>query len=197
MYLSTEERAQEEVLEEELDELAYEQSVEEVDSLTAFMRIFHWLSTFNQNNELRPSSSGGVSLSESMLETIGYGFIKSTHARPQTFLICLQDHEYKLLSSLRLQAAWIETDSVCVLFKAVKYADYLIPPLRLSFKIVSPCVYDKLVDECEFLTICHISKSEMNPGRFVVRDVYNPVAPLLKDAPSTKTETQSFMRAFG
>src|SRR5699024_12102734 len=62
------------------------------------------------------------------------------------------------------------------LYRSVKYADYLIPPLRLSFKIISPVVYKKVVDECEFLTICHISQSELNPGRFVVRDVHNPVA---------------------
>lgn len=196
MSLSTEERANLEVLEEELDEMAYEQSVEEVDSLTAFLRIYHWLSTFNQSNELRPSASGGITLSDAMLEMMGYGFIKSTHARPQTFLIHLQQHEYDLLSALTMQAAWIEPDAVCVLFKAVKYADYLIPPLRLSFKIISPVVYKKVVEECEFLTICHISQSELNPGRFVVRDVHNPVAPLFKEAPSPQNNSQSFMRVF-
>ncbi|MGP9666567.1 hypothetical protein [Psychrobacter sp. AOP31-A1-22] len=196
MSLSTEERANLEVLEEELDEMAYEQSVEEVDSLTAFLRIYHWLSTFNQSNELRPSASGGITLSDTMLETMAYGFIKNTHARPQTFLIHLQQHEYDLLSALTIQAAWLEPDAVCILFKAVKYADYLIPPLRLSFKIISPVVYKKVVEECDFLTICLITESELNLGRYTVLDVHNPVAPLFKEAPSPRSNTQSFMKAF-
>jgi len=97
---------------------------------------------------------------------------------------------------LTLQAAWLEPDAVCIMFKAVKYADYLIPPLRLSFKIISPKVYEKLATECEFLTLSFISESEMNPGRYVVRDVHNPVAPLFKEPPSPQSNGQSFMRAF-
>ena len=196
MSLSTEERANLEVLEEELDELAYEQSVEEVNSLTAFLRTYHWLSTFNQSNELRPSASGGITLSDSMLETMAYGFIKNTHVRPQTFLIHLQQHEYDLLSALTMQSAWLEPEGVCVLFKAVKYADYLIPPLRLSFKIISPVVYKKVAEECDFLTLCLISESELNLGHYTVHDVHNPAVCLLKEAPSPRSNTQSFMKAF-
>lgn len=182
--------------ENEILEMAYEQSIKEVDEVVSFLRLYHWLSTFNQKNELVPSSTGGITLSESILKTMGYGFIKSTHARPQTFLIHLQDHEYELLSGLTIQAAWLEDEGVCVLFRAVKYSDFLIPPIRLSFPVISPVVYQKIKDQCEFITITNISGSEINPGKFVVREVKNPVAPLLKEAPSPTKNTQSYMRVF-
>lgn len=192
--MSSEEEVQN--LEDPIAEEAYEQSAQEVDETVSFLRIYHWLSTFNQKNELSPSSTGGITLSDSILKTMGYGFIKKTHARPQTFLIHMQDHEYELFSGLNIQGAWLEDEGVSVLFRAVKYADYLIPPLRISFPIASPVVYEKVKNECEFITICNISASEINPGKFVVRDIVNPVAPLLKSAPSKKSKSQSYSRVF-
>lgn len=196
MPLTTEERGRQEAEMEELQERVYDQSVQEVLTLTSFLRTYHWLSAFNQKNDLSPSPTGGITLSKSMLRQMAYGFIDATHARPQTFLIHLQEHEYDMLTILTPQGAWIEDESVCVMFKALKYADYLIPPLRLSFKVQSPAIYEKIKQECDFMTFTLMSPDEVNPGRYAIREVFNPVVPLLKAAPNKATQTKSFSKAF-
>lgn len=195
MSLTTEERARRQAEYEEIQERVYEQSVHEVLTLTAFLRTYHWLSSFNQKNDLSPSPTGGITLSNAMLRQIAYGFIHATHARPQTFLIHLQPHEFELLSILSPQGAWLEDDAVCVMFKALKYADYLIPPLMLSFKIKSPLVYEKIKDECDFMTFTLITRSQLT-NNFTVREVCNPVVPMLKSAPNKDNHVKSFSRAF-
>lgn len=195
MSLTTEERARREAEYEEIQERVYEQSVQEVLTLTAFLRTYHWLSTFNQKNDLSPSTTGGITLSNAMLRQIAYGFINATHARPQTFLIHLQPHEFEMLTILTPQGAWLEEDSVCVMFKALKYADYLIPPLMLSFKVKSPLIYKKIKDECDYMTFTLITQSQLS-NNFTVREVCNPVVPLLKSAPNKDQHIKSFSRAF-
>lgn len=195
MTLTTEERARQQAEYEELEERVREQSVQEVLTLTAFLRTYHWLSTFNQKNDLSPSPTGGITLSNSILRQVGYGFINATHARPQTFLIHLQPHEYDMLTILTPQGAWLEPDAVCVMFKALKYADYLIPPLMLSFKIKSPFIYNKIKDECDFMTFTLITQSQVS-NNFTVREVCNPVVPMLKSAPNKDNHVKSFSKAF-
>lgn len=170
-----------------------EQSIAEVDKVISFLRAVHYLSTFNQGNTLGMSASGGIQVSDSMLNYVGYGF---SDKKNSVFFLQLQPQEYEIFTGLPIHGMWLEKDGFCVLFGSFKYGNYKIPPLRLSFRVYSKYVFEK-IKECKYFSIAEIVPSSKKEGLFTVTKVHNPAIEILSSAPKGKEATKdAFSKAF-
>lgn len=177
----------------EFEQEIIETSTIEVERLVSFLRAVHYLSTFNQGNTLGMSASGGIQVSDSMLDYMGYGF---SDKKNSVFFLELQHQEYEIFTGLPIHGMWLEKDGFCVLFGSFKFGNYKMPPIRLSFRVYSKYIFQK-IKECKYFSIAEIAPSIKRDGMYTVTKVHNPAIEILSSPPKGRQETKAaFSKAF-
>lgn len=179
--------------EDALMQVAVDMSLTEVETLTHYLRAYHWLTTYNQNRSLMRSPSSGIQLPDKFLRQVCVGF----NEPKQIFFLQLQPQEYEIFSKLPLQGCWLEHTGFCVYFQPFKYGNYKMPALKLSFKVYSDRLLKKM-KQCHDFTLAKIELSPNNDTKMVVTQVKNPTVDFLHSPPSGRSVSVSnFSRAFG
>ena len=111
-------------------------------------RFCHHMACQNTENQLRPSTNGGILIPATMLSQMGVGFAHDGRGNP-VFCVFFQPYVWEMLKPVPLEGMVLERDSQSVLmrFKEVVVGEYKIPALDLSLPIRSQAIWDKLNNE--------------------------------------------------
>lgn len=175
----------------EFDPEVIAQTNREVRHGIAYIRMYHYLSTLQAVSALSTTKIGALVMPPQVLGSIGYGFTQDD----ECFCLHTTGFMFDLFSRLKPSVALIDDGGLTLQFNKLKYADYLLKPILLHFRIPSKKVFEK-AKTCSYLTITKIEASYTKAHTYDVVDVLNP-AIILEDKKSFEEyETGSLSRIF-
>lgn len=159
-----------------LIEQAHEQSRKETIQCVAYMGFFTLLATYNRNNDLRASLSGGIHLPASFLKNIAFGFDGSN------LVVAFQEPTYVYLKEFTFINGWVENDanSICLAFSSFKYGEHRLQQIRLSIDVILPKVMER-IRRCKYVVIGCV---DIVDGGYELVEVVNPVVDFLPHIPT-------------
>lgn len=145
------------------------QSSREVKHCVAYLRIYHYLSSFQAVKPLETTLNGAIIMPRSVMGSLGFGFTKDG----KTFCLHTTGFLFDLFGELKPTVANIEHGGLTLRFSELKYADYILPPILVHFPIINQRVYE-LAKECLFAVITKIEDSLIEVDVYDVVEVLNP-----------------------
>lgn len=161
------------------------QSNREVKHCVAYLRMYHYLSSFQAVNALETTLNGALIMPRSVMGSLGFGFTKDG----QTFCLHTTGFLFNLFGELKPTVANIEHGGLTLRFSELKYADYILPPILVHFPILNQRIYE-LAKQCLFAVITKIEDSLIEASAYDVVEVLNPPI-ILEDMKSSKVDASN------
>lgn len=162
---------------------AEHKSIHETAQFIGLARFCHHLACQNTQNQLQPSSSGGVVIPATMMSQMAVGFAKDSKAR-EVFCVFMQPYLWEMIKNVPLEGVVLEQDSTSVLirFKEMVIGEFKIPAMDLSLPIMSQAIWQKLNNgDIQLATIGGIIQDFSNSGAYSCFEIQAEPKPLLQD----------------
>lgn len=163
--------------ENQIDPKIIMQSNREVRHAIAYLRMYHYLSSLQAVAPLETTLNGALIMPHKVMGSLGFGFA----CNQEVFCLHATGFLFDVFSELKPVVANIEHNGLTVKFSELKYADYKLPPIILSFPIINNKVYE-IAQSCLSMVITKIEPSLLELNSEEVVEVLNP--PLLLQSKS-------------
>lgn len=179
----------------EISPEAYDIAALQVNDSIAYFRFAHYLARLNYISTLKETTNGSLIVPRKMLASVAYGFAHDN----KVFCIHLSGVLFEFFQQLfPIECMFVddgENQGIAVMMKAVKYADYSFPPLKLFFPIIAKRVYERAVKESKTLSFTRIEQSLIDPSKYEVIDTIEDYVKIstLNDFTSKDAAEENFL----